>query len=170
MNWTNCSIKDLYFRKLLKLCSSKFRWLEALREAETLRTVRHLFFFQSLCGRDVPSVIQEDPRHEPWFGFFVSVLAAGRLSPEGQDKWRVPQCKHNCSTLIYPAFWGFQVTKFGGSATWEPKLPDYSDSLLRGWCFQSHLHNKRDAGSYTCHSLIASGSQLEKRRARGFTW
>lgn len=45
MNWTNCSIKDLYFRKLLKLCSSKFRWLEALKEAETLRTVRHLFFF-----------------------------------------------------------------------------------------------------------------------------
>lgn len=166
MNWTNCSIKDLYFRKLLKLCSSKFRW----REAETLRTVRHLFFFNHCVEEMCPLWYKKILDMSHGLGFFVSVLSAGRLSPEGQNKWRVLQCRHNCSTLMYPAFWGFQVTKFGGSATWEPKLPDYSDSLLRGWCFQSHLHNKRDAGSYTCHSLIASGSQLEKRRARGFTW
>lgn len=55
-------------------------------DTENIEAFGFFFFFQSLCRRDLLSVIQEDPRDVPWFGFFVSLLSAGRLSPEGKDK------------------------------------------------------------------------------------
>lgn len=75
------ALKDLYSKENCWswVAQRKFRWLEALKEADALRAARHLFF-QSLCRRDVPYVRQEDPRCVPWFGFFEPSLSWRALS------------------------------------------------------------------------------------------